>query len=70
LIDAPGSGTQKTVLAVIKHGDIAAIGVAITAGMTRFVRGSRNTLATMPTNAVARDAKTSPWWHMRAGPAC
>ena len=43
LIDAPDGGTQKTALAAIKHGDIAAIGAVVTAGVPRFVGRSRNT---------------------------
>ena len=43
LIDAPDGGTQKTVLAAIKHGDIAAIGAVVTAGVPRFVGRGRNT---------------------------
>ena len=46
LIDAPEGGTQVTALAAIKHGDIAAIGAVITAGVPRFVGRSRNTPAT------------------------
>jgi enamidase len=46
LIDAPDGGTQKTALAAIKHGDIAAVGAVITAGVPRFVGRSRNTPAT------------------------
>jgi enamidase len=46
LIDAPDGGTQKTALAAIKHGDIAAIGAVVTAGVPRFVGRSRNTPAT------------------------
>lgn len=46
LIDAPDGGTQKTALAAIKHGDIAAIGGVMTAGVPRFVGRSRNTPAT------------------------
>jgi enamidase len=46
LIDAPEGGTQETALAAIKHGDIAAIGAVITAGVPRFVGRSRNTPAT------------------------
>ena len=46
LIDAPEGGTQATALAAIKHGDIAAIGAVITAGVPRFVGRSRNTPAT------------------------
>src|SRR3954451_1441314 len=47
LLDAPDGGTQATALAAIKHGDIAAIGGVITAGVPRFVGRSRNTPATM-----------------------
>jgi enamidase len=46
LIDAPDGGTQTTALAAIKHGDIAAIGAVITAGIPRFVGRSRNTPGT------------------------
>jgi len=46
LIDAPEGGTQTTALAAIKHGDIAAIGAVLTAGVPRFVGRSRNTPAT------------------------
>ena len=46
LIDAPDGGTQKTALAAIKHGDIAAIGGVVTAGVPRFVGRSRNTPGT------------------------
>jgi enamidase len=46
LLDAPDGGTQDTALAAIKHGDIAAIGAVITAGVPRFVGRSRNTPAT------------------------
>jgi enamidase len=46
LIDAPDGGTQPTALAAIKHGDIAAIGAVMTAGVPRFVGRSRNTPAT------------------------
>jgi enamidase len=46
LIDAPDGGTQTTALAAIKHGDIAAIGGVVTAGVPRFVGRSRNTPAT------------------------
>ncbi|MBV8753375.1 MAG: amidohydrolase family protein [Hyphomicrobiales bacterium] len=46
LIDAPEGGTQTTALAAIKHGDIAAIGAVVTAGVPRFVGRSRNTPAT------------------------
>jgi enamidase len=53
LIDAPDGGTQPTALAAIKHGDIAAIGAVITAGIPRFVGRSRNTPATMRKAHVA-----------------
>jgi enamidase len=46
LIDAPEGGTQASALDAIKHGDIAAIGAVITAGVPRFVGRSRNTPAT------------------------
>ncbi len=46
LLDAPDGGTQTTALAAIKHGDIAAIGAVVTAGVPRFVGRSRNTPAT------------------------
>jgi enamidase len=53
LIDAPDGGTQKTALAAIKHGDIAAIGAVLTAGVPRFVGRSRNTPATTRKARVA-----------------
>ena len=53
LIDAPDGGTQATALAAIKHGDIAAIGAVISAGMPRFVGRSRNTPATTRKARVA-----------------
>jgi len=56
LIDAPDGGTQDTALAAIKHGDIAAIGAVITAGVPRFVGRSRNT---PPTTRKARVARSS-----------
>ena len=46
LLDAPDGGTQSTALAAINHGDIAAIGAVVTAGVPRFVGRSRNTPAT------------------------
>jgi enamidase len=46
LLDAPDGGTQADALAAIKHGDIAAIGAVVTAGIPRFVGRSRNTPAT------------------------
>jgi len=53
LIDAPDGGTQKTALAAIKNGDIAAIGAVVTAGVPRFVGRSRNTPATTRNARVA-----------------
>jgi enamidase len=53
LIDAPDGGTQQTALAAIKHGDIAAIGAVVTAGVPRFVGRSRNTPATARKARVA-----------------
>jgi enamidase len=53
LLDAPDGGTQLTALAAIKHGDIAAIGAVITAGIPRFVGRSRNTPATTRKARVA-----------------
>jgi enamidase len=60
LIDAPDGGTQDTALAAIKHGDIAAIGTVISAGVPRFVGRSRNTPGTtrkarVVTSRVAQD---------------
>jgi enamidase len=54
LLDAPDGGTQSTALAAIEHGDIAAIGGVITAGVPRFVGRSRNTPATMRRARVVR----------------
>jgi enamidase len=54
LIDAPDGGTQSTALAAIKHGDIAAIGGVISAGVPRFVGRSRNTPATTRRARVLR----------------
>jgi enamidase len=56
LIDAPDGGTQSTALAAIKHGDIAAIGAVITAGIPRFVGRSRNTPATTRTARVVKSS--------------
>ena len=53
LIDAPDGGTQSTALTAIKHGDIAAIGAVVTAGVPRFVGRSRNTPATTRKARVA-----------------
>ncbi|MGB8040129.1 MAG: amidohydrolase family protein [Pseudolabrys sp.] len=58
LIDAPDGGTQKTALAAIKHGDIAAIGAVVTAGVPRFVGRSRNTPATTRKARVASSRVT------------
>ena len=54
LIDAPDGGTQPTGLTAIKHGDIAAIGAVVTAGIPRFVGRSRNTPATTRRARVVR----------------
>lgn len=54
LIDAPDGGTKRTALAAIKHGDIAAIGAVVTAGVPRFVGRSRNTPATTRKARVAK----------------
>jgi len=56
LIDAPDGGTQQTALAAIKHGDIAAIGGVVTAGVPRFIGRSRNTPATTRKARVARSS--------------
>ena len=53
LIDAPDGGTQTSALAAIKHGDIAAVGAVITAGVPRFVGRSRNTPGTTSRARVA-----------------
>jgi enamidase len=58
LIDAPDGGTQSTALAAIKHGDIAAIGMVMTAGIPRFVGRSRNTPGTTRIARVARSCVT------------
>jgi enamidase len=54
LLDAPDGGTQSTALGAIKHGDIAAIGGVISAGVPRFVGRSRNTPATTRQARIAR----------------
>jgi enamidase len=54
LLDAPDGGTQSTALKAIKHGDIAAIGGVVTAGVPRFVGRSRNTPATTRRARVVR----------------
>jgi enamidase len=56
LLDAPDGGTQRTALAAIKHGDIAAIGAVMTAGVPRFVGRSRNTPGTTRKARVARSS--------------
>ncbi len=56
LIDAPDGGTQASALAAIQHGDIAAIGGVLTAGVPRFVGRSRNTPATTRKARVARSS--------------
>ena len=54
LLDAPDGGTQSTALNAIKHGDIAAIGAVVSAGVPRFVGRSRNTPATTRRARVVR----------------
>ena len=56
LLDAPDGGTQDNALDAIRHGDIAAIGAAVTAGIPRFVGRSRNTPATMRKARVAKSS--------------
>jgi enamidase len=56
LLDAPDGGTQRTALAAIKNGDIAAIGGVVTAGVPRFIGRSRNTPGTTRRARVARSA--------------
>src|SRR4051812_8945580 len=56
LLDAPDGGTQSTALAAIQHGDIAAIGAVISAGVPRFVGRSRNTPATTRKARVVRSS--------------
>src|SRR3954452_9541952 len=56
LTDAPDGGTQSTALAAIQHGDIAAIGAVVTAGVPRFVGRSRNTPATTRKARVVRSS--------------
>jgi enamidase len=56
LLDAPDGGTQSTALAAIEHGDIAAIGAVISAGVPRFVGRSRNTPATTRKARVDRSS--------------
>ncbi|MGE0752079.1 MAG: amidohydrolase family protein [Variibacter sp.] len=58
LLDAPDGGTQSSALAAIKHGDIAAIGAVISAGVPRFVGRSRNTPATTRRAQVVRSNVT------------
>jgi enamidase len=54
LIDAPDGGTQTTGLDAIKHGDIAAVGAVVSAGVPRFVGRSRNTPGTTRKITVAK----------------
>src|ERR1700722_11427653 len=54
LLDAPDGGTQDNALDAIRHGDIAAIGAVVTAGVPRFVGRSRNTPATTRKARVAK----------------
>lgn len=54
LIDAPDGGTQPTALDAIRHGDIAAVGAVVSAGIPRFVGRSRNTPATTRQARVVR----------------
>ncbi len=54
LLDAPDGGTQSTACDAIRHGDIAAIGAVVTAGVPRFVGRSRNTPATTRKARVAK----------------
>ncbi len=56
LLDAPDGGTQRTALAAIKNGDIAAIGGVMTAGVPRFIGRSRNTPGATRKARVARSA--------------
>jgi enamidase len=56
LLDAPDGGTQDNALDAIRHGDIAAIGAVVTAGIPRFVGRSRNTPATMRKARVAKSS--------------
>jgi enamidase len=56
LLDAPAGGTQRSALAAIKNGDIAAIGGVMTAGVPRFIGRSRNTPGTTRKARVARSA--------------
>ena len=54
LLDAPDGGTQDSALKAIKHGDIAAIGAVVSAGIPRFVGRSRNTPATTRKARIVR----------------
>jgi enamidase len=56
LLDAPDGGTQRSALAAIKNGDIAAIGGVVTAGVPRFIGRSRNTPGTTRKARVGRSA--------------
>jgi enamidase len=61
LLDAPDGGTQQTALSAIRHGDIAAIGAVITAGVPRFVGRSRNTPSTTRKVRVAHSSITADY---------
>jgi enamidase len=65
LLDAPDGGTQSTALNAIKHGDIAAIGAVVSAGVPRFVGRSRNTPAT---TRQARVVRSNVMQDFAAGP--
>jgi enamidase len=54
LLDAPDGGTQPTALTAIQHGDIAAVGGIVSAGVPRFVGRSRNTPGTTHRARVVR----------------
>jgi enamidase len=54
LLDAPEGGTQTSALAAIRHGDIAAVGAVVSAGVPRLVGRSRNTPPTTRRARVAR----------------
>ena len=64
LIDAPDGGTQATALDAIKHGDIAAIGAVVTAGVPRFVGRSRNTPATTRKARVVKSTVMQDFAHV------
>ena len=54
----PTAARRPSALAAIKHGDIAAIGAVVTAGVPRFVGRSRNTPATTRKVRVAKSRVT------------